>query len=166
MPCGYLCPDDKNDPTRSWSKQAPHHTRSLDPKLFTTMWMSSSSSNALQASHIIGFTQPRLEFWALWSCGEQKNAKMCLPLGITTKSDFVFAQPRPNIGGSKLPSRYTGQSVAPAADPGNPKRLQLARRQTLKCRQAWNNMEGLFVNGIDRHLRRAKQARIIKRADL
>ena len=24
-----------------------------------------------------------------------KNAKICLPLGITTKSDFVFAQPRP-----------------------------------------------------------------------
>jgi hypothetical protein len=31
----------------------------------------------------------------LWSCGEQENAKICLPLGITTKSDFVFAQPRP-----------------------------------------------------------------------
>jgi hypothetical protein len=25
----------------------------------------------------------------------KKNAKICLPLGITTKSDFVFAQPRP-----------------------------------------------------------------------
>jgi hypothetical protein len=24
-----------------------------------------------------------------------KNAKICLPVGITTKSDFVFAQPRP-----------------------------------------------------------------------
>jgi len=24
-----------------------------------------------------------------------KNGKICLPLGITTKSDFVFAQPRP-----------------------------------------------------------------------
>jgi len=26
-------------------------------------------------------------------------------------------------------------------------------------------MEGLFVDGIDRHLRRAKQTRVIKRAD-
>jgi hypothetical protein len=25
----------------------------------------------------------------------QKNGKICLPLGITTKSDFVFAQPKP-----------------------------------------------------------------------
>jgi hypothetical protein len=25
---------------------------------------------------------------ALWSCGEQKNAKICLPLGITIKSDL------------------------------------------------------------------------------
>jgi hypothetical protein len=25
----------------------------------------------------------------------EKNGKICLPLGITTKSDFVFAQPRP-----------------------------------------------------------------------
>ena len=30
------------------------------------------------------------EFWALRSCGEQKKAKICLPLDITTKSDFVF----------------------------------------------------------------------------
>ena len=29
------------------------------------------------------------------SCGEQKNAKICLPLDITTKSDFVFTRPRP-----------------------------------------------------------------------
>src|SRR4029434_3101946 len=43
----------------------------------------------------------------------------------------------------------------------------LARRQTLKCLQAiWNNMEGLFVDCIDRHLRCAKYTRIIKRADL
>jgi len=35
--------------------------------------------------------------------------------------------------------------------------LALARRQTLKCLQAfWNNMEGLFVDSKDRHLRRAK----------
>ena len=48
----------------------------------------------------------------------------------------------------------------------NPKRLRLARRQTLECLQAFgNNMEGLFVDGIDRHLRRAKQTRIIKCAD-
>jgi hypothetical protein len=26
----------------------------------------------------------------------KKNAKICLPLGITIKSDFVFAQPRPD----------------------------------------------------------------------
>jgi hypothetical protein len=25
----------------------------------------------------------------------KKTQKFCLPLGITTKSDFVFAQPRP-----------------------------------------------------------------------
>jgi len=25
----------------------------------------------------------------------EKNAKICLPLGITTKSDFVFTRPRP-----------------------------------------------------------------------
>jgi hypothetical protein len=25
----------------------------------------------------------------------KKNAKICLPLGITTKSDFVFTRPRP-----------------------------------------------------------------------
>src|SRR5262249_6706421 len=67
--------------------------------------------------------------------------------------------------------RCIGQSVALAADPagasGNPKHLRLAPRQTLKCRQTFGNeMEGLFVDGIDRHLRRAKQTRIIKRADL
>src|SRR4029077_5658215 len=47
---------------------------------------------------------PHLEFWALWSCGEQKNAKICLPLGITTKSDFVFTRPRPSrdMRGSEL----------------------------------------------------------------
>jgi len=33
----------------------------------------------------------------------------------------------------------------------------LVRRQTLKCLQAfWNNMEGLFVDNKDRHLRPAK----------
>jgi hypothetical protein len=37
-----------------------------------------------------GFSASHPEFWALRSCGEQKNAKICLPLGITTKSDFVF----------------------------------------------------------------------------
>ena len=58
-----------------------------------------------------------------------------------------------------------GRSYADAS--GNPKRLRLARRQTLKCLQAFgNDMEGLFVDGIDRHLRRAKQTGIIKRADL
>src|SRR6516165_6932430 len=58
-----------------------------------------------------------------------------------------------------------GRSYADAS--GNPKRLRLARRQTLECLQAFgNNMEGLFVDGIDRHLRRAKQTRIVKRADL
>jgi hypothetical protein len=31
----------------------------------------------------------------LWSRAEQKNAKIRPPLGITTKSDFVFAQPGP-----------------------------------------------------------------------
>ncbi len=37
----------------------------------------------------------------------------------------------------------------------------------LKCPQAFgNDMEGLFVHGIDCHLRRAKQTRIIERADL
>src|SRR6516162_8414934 len=57
-----------------------------------------------------------------------------------------------------------GRSYADAS--GNPKRLRLARRQTLECLQAFgNNMEGLFVDGIDRHLRRAKQTRVIKRAD-
>ena len=34
-------------------------------------------------------------FWAIWSRGEQKIAKICLPLGITNKSDFVFTRPRP-----------------------------------------------------------------------
>jgi hypothetical protein len=43
----------------------------------------------------------------------------------------------------------------------------LARRQTLECLQAiWNGMEWLFVDSKDRHLRCAKQTRIIKRADL
>jgi hypothetical protein len=30
----------------------------------------------------------------LWSRSEQKNAKIRPPLGVTTKSDFVFTQPR------------------------------------------------------------------------
>jgi hypothetical protein len=36
-----------------------------------------------------------------------KNAKICLPLGITTKSDFVFAQPRPttDISEIEIPQR-------------------------------------------------------------
>src|SRR5262249_38873522 len=34
-------------------------------------------------------------FWALWPCGEQQNAKICLPLRATMKSDFVFTRPRP-----------------------------------------------------------------------
>jgi hypothetical protein len=38
---------------------------------------------------------PHPEFWALRSRGEQKTAKICFPLGITTKSDFVFTRPRP-----------------------------------------------------------------------
>src|ERR1700675_88136 len=46
------------------------------------------------------------------------------------------------------PIRFCRQSRSPSA---------LARRQTLKCRQAiWNDMEGLFVDSIDRHLRCAK----------
>src|SRR5262249_20912974 len=34
-----------------------------------------------------------------------ENAKICLPLGIATKSDFVFAQPRPStaIGRIEMP---------------------------------------------------------------
>lgn len=36
----------------------------------------------------------------------------------------------------------------------------------LKCLQTiWDDMEGLFVDGIDRHLRCAKETRIVKRAD-
>src|SRR5262245_6213010 len=39
-----------------------------------------------------------------------KNGKICLPLGITTKSDFVFTQPRPGpdsdwVGGARLARR-------------------------------------------------------------
>ena len=45
--------------------------------------------------------------------------------------------------------------------------LALARRQTLECLQGiWNDVEGLFVDSVDRHLWCAKQTRIIKRADL
>jgi hypothetical protein len=42
-----------------------------------------------------------------WSCGEQKFAKICLPLGITTKSYFVFTRPRPKPVKSrvKIPQR-------------------------------------------------------------
>jgi putative tryptophan/tyrosine transport system substrate-binding protein len=38
----------------------------------------------------------------LWSCSEQKNAKIRPALGITTKSDFVFAQPRPRADLSRI----------------------------------------------------------------
>src|ERR1700757_4104406 len=42
----------------------------------------------------------------------------------------------------------------------------LARRQTLKCLQAvWDGMEGLLVDGVDRHLRCAKESRIVERSD-
>ena len=47
-----------------------------------------------------GITVPGI--LGLWSCGEQKNIKICLPLGMTTKSDFVFAQPRPKAGLHRL----------------------------------------------------------------
>jgi hypothetical protein len=32
----------------------------------------------------------------------KKNAKICLPLGITTKSDFVFTRPRPEAAVSPI----------------------------------------------------------------
>jgi putative tryptophan/tyrosine transport system substrate-binding protein len=35
----------------------------------------------------------------LWSRSEQKNAEICSPLSITTKSDFVFTRPRPTADG-------------------------------------------------------------------
>ena len=42
-----------------------------------------------------------------------KKAKICLPLGVTTKSDFVFAQPRPipvtdgqDCSGAQVASHY------------------------------------------------------------
>jgi hypothetical protein len=43
----------------------------------------------------------------LWSCSEQRNAKIHPPLGITTKSDFVFTQPGPNadMGREKMMQR-------------------------------------------------------------
>ena len=34
-----------------------------------------------------------------------KNAKICLPLGITTKSDFVFTRPRPKADIEVLKAR-------------------------------------------------------------
>ena len=60
--------------------------------------------------------QPHPEFRGLWSRSEQKNAKICPPPGITTKSGFVFTQPGPTAdrrvhrgmsaaGRSRRPSR-------------------------------------------------------------
>jgi hypothetical protein len=40
-----------------------------------------------------GITAP--EIFGSMVCGEQENAKICVALGITTKSDFVFTRPGP-----------------------------------------------------------------------
>jgi hypothetical protein len=57
------------------------------------------SSNQINSSDarctLVGHSVIRQRPRAYWSCGEQKNAKICLPLGITTNSDFVFTRPRP-----------------------------------------------------------------------
>jgi hypothetical protein len=52
--------------------------------------------------------------FALASLAEQKNAKICLPLGITTKSDFVLTRPRPKTDMAVRPAQLA--SVHSAAD--------------------------------------------------
>jgi hypothetical protein len=57
---------------------------------------------------------------ALWPCGEQQNEKICLPLGITTNSDFVFTRPRPkaDISRTSLATNDPGFRQASLTDPG------------------------------------------------
>jgi len=42
-----------------------------------------------------------------------KNRKICLPLGITTKSDFVFTRPRPSTDISR---KISLRCIAPSAE--------------------------------------------------
>jgi hypothetical protein len=67
-----------------------------------------------------------------------ENAKICLPLGITTKSDFVFAQPRPTAVKSRIeiPQRNILLSDVLTAAAGScerdAKRCRLLRRWSLQ----------------------------------
>src|SRR5215475_15234977 len=76
------------EPMSAFREQTGHRREVLSPKDLGC------------AKTLRGITAPRI-FWALRSSGEQKPQKF-RPLGIATRSDFVFTRPRPK---RSMPSR-------------------------------------------------------------